>query len=467
MSSDIAPTLGWDTVFAVHIDDLNKVISARKTSPAGFSMTDPDDGVSVTGKFGTWQIVPGGSGGLLWMQIPFHDTLLTINGKAQGPMSGVATIELRLRFLDEDAGDPASPRKLLTVRSGAGPSGERAATVNIKSADQGGVAPGFQAKIALETLLDLWMNSHLDEFQHVFAAVDVNDAAAHDRFQWLQPTHVDYAYSDLGSGDGLLAVLCMTESRPPIGLAQQVVPAAIPTGQRAGFLISKRRLLDKLVLPMMPQLFEGTQGSDFALSQSGESIGMATQSVSFTVKASKGSTYKAQLMSFQLSLIADQLTLSMVAKTEISPGINALCRVENFLGVRLVNVGSKQTLSFYDIQPQALTQWTEHDPKFDLAEEILGLIALFALAIAAFATAGTALAIGALVVGLLAGAAAGAILATRAVIELIGTAKAPTIDALLMNSTSPISWTGAQTFHLTSARLNESMQLSGTLSFPS
>jgi hypothetical protein len=111
-----------------------------------------------------------------------------------------------------------------------------------------------------------------------------------------------------------------------------------------------------------------------------------------------------------------------------------------------VNVDGKQTLSFYDVQPQILTRWTEHDPRLDLAEQILGLIALFALAVATFATAGSALAIGTLVVGLLAGAAAGAILATKAIIELIGTNKAPAIDALLMNSTSPMSWTGAKNF---------------------
>ena len=466
MSIDIAPTLGWDTVFAVHIDDLNKVIAARKASPAAFSMTDPDDAISVTGKFGTWQIVPGGSGGLLWMKVPFYDTVLTMNGKVEPPMSGAVTIEFRLRFMDQDAGDARSPRtRKLTVQSGLGPSGEPA--VSRQNLDIDGGAPGFQAKIALDTLLDLWMNAHLEEFQHVFAAVDVNEAAAHDRFQWLQPTHVDYAYNNLGPKDGLLAVLCMTERRPPTDLAQQVVAAAIPAGQRAGLLIAKRRLLEKLVLPMMPQIFEGSRATDFAVSASGESIATATKNVDFTVKASDGSTFKAQLLDLQLSLMAETLTLTMVSKTEISPGINALCRVENFLGVRLVNVGGKQTLAFYDIKPQALTRWTEHDPKLDLAAEILGLIALFALAVAAFATAGTALAVGALVIGLLAGAAAAGILLTKSVIELIGTAKAPTIDALLMNSTNPISWTGAESFRLASAQLNDSMQLGGVLSFES
>jgi len=465
MSFDAAPTLGWDTVFAVHIDDLNKVVSTHKSSPTDFSMSDAEDGIGVTGKFGTWQIVPHGSGGLLRMKVPFHDTLLTMNGKAQPPASGAATIELRLRFLDQDAGEARSARTLhLTVQPQASPTGEPA--VSVTGVDYDGAEPGFQAKLALKTLLELWMNSQIGEFQHVFATVDVNKAAAHDSFQWLQPTHVDYAYSDLGSNDGLLAVLCMTESRPPTELAQQVIPAAIPTGQRAGFLISKRRLLEKLVLPMMQQMFPGSHATDFALSASGESIVKNTQNVGFTVTASDGkTTFNAQLTSFQLALIDQQLTVSMAAKTEISPGIFSLCQCTNILGVHLVEAGGKQTLAFYNMRDPISTHSTEHDPRFKLAAEVLGLIALFAFAVATFATAGTALAVGALVIGLLAGAAAGGIMLTEAIIDLIGTDKAPTIDALLLNSTNPISWTGAEKFHLTSARLNESMQLGGQLAF--
>jgi hypothetical protein len=276
MSGDVASTLGWDTVFAVHIADLNEVIAARRASPDGFAATDAEDGISVTGKFGTWQIAPGGSGGLLWMKVPFHDTVVTMAGKAQPPKSGTATIELRLRFLDQDAGAAAlgAPRTLkLTVQTQAASSDERAVTIlDPPGIVYDGEMPRFMEQTALETLLDIWMNSHLDEFQHVFATVDINAVAAHDGFQWLQPTHVDYAYCDLGPNDGLLAVLCMTEGRPPSGLAQQVTAAAIPAGQRAGFLISKQRLLEKLIKPVMPRVFHASRDEDYDVSESGDAI---------------------------------------------------------------------------------------------------------------------------------------------------------------------------------------------------
>jgi hypothetical protein len=467
MSADVASTLGWDTVFAVHIGDLNEVIAARNASPAGFSAVDAEDGISVTGKFGTWQIVPGGSGGLLWMKVPFHDTVVTMVGKAQPPKSGTATIELRLRFLDQDAGAaaPGAPRNLkLTVETQAASSDERAVTIlDSPGIVYDGEAPRFMEQTALETLLDIWMNSHLDEFQHVFATVDINAVAAHDGFQWLQPTHADYAYCDLPPNDGLLAVLCMTEGRPPRSLVQQVTAAAIPAGQRAGFLISKRRLLKKLVLPIMPQLFPGSRAGDYAMSESGEAIVTTTQNVAFTVTTSDGEQHNAQLTNFQLSLTGEEVTFAMVTKTDVSPGIRAVCRAENFLGVRLVNVGALQTLAFYDTRPQVVTKWDEKDRGFEITEIILGVIAAIALAIAAVATAGTALAVAALVIGLLAGAAAGGILLGKTIIGQIGTGNAPSIGALRMNSVSPITWTGGKAFRLTSAGLNDSMQLTGVM----
>jgi hypothetical protein len=255
----------------------------------------------------------------------------------------------------------------------------------------------------------------------------------------------------------------MTEGRPPIGLAQQVASAAIPAGQRAGFLISKQRLLEKFVLPIMSRLFPGSRDSDYALSASGEAIVTTTENVAFTVKTEDGAIHNAQLMNFQLSLTGKEIEFGMVTKTDVSAGIRALCRAENFLGVQLVNAGGAQTLAFYDTRPQIVTKWSDNDRGFETAEIVLAVIAGIALIVAAVATAGTALAAGALIIGLLAGAASGAILVTRTIIDQIGTGHAPTIDALLMNSTAPVSWTGGKAFALTSAGLNDSLQLGGVL----
>jgi hypothetical protein len=73
-SAEIASTFGWDTVFAVHIADLNEAIAKLAATPAQFSAVDEGDRISASGRFGAWQIAPGGSGSLVRMKIPFRET---------------------------------------------------------------------------------------------------------------------------------------------------------------------------------------------------------------------------------------------------------------------------------------------------------------------------------------------------------------------------------------------------------
>ena len=71
----------------------------------------------------------------------------------------------------------------------------------------------------------------------------------------------------------------------------------------------------------------------------------------------------------------------------------------------------------------------------------------------------------ALVIGLVAGVAGGAIMITTNVIEMTGKNDAPAIDSLVVNATSPIVWADPGDFHLGSAQLSDSLQLGGTPQF--
>jgi hypothetical protein len=116
-------------------------------------------------------------------------------------------------------------------------------------------------------------------------------------------------------------------------------------------------------------------------------------------------------------------------------------------------------LAFYDVQPQIVTKWPENDPAFHIMETVLGIIAAIAFVVVGIATFGAAFVVGAIIIGLLAGAVA----LTKMIIDEIGTANAPASGALVLNSTAPITWTGDKAFHLTSAGLNGSMQLGGVM----
>lgn len=50
-----ADTLGWDTVFAIRMIDVNKAIVKQKTTPPTFSASNPlGEGSSLSGSFAAW-----------------------------------------------------------------------------------------------------------------------------------------------------------------------------------------------------------------------------------------------------------------------------------------------------------------------------------------------------------------------------------------------------------------------------
>jgi hypothetical protein len=459
---DTADTYGWDTVFAVHMGDVNAAIVAAGSSPAAFAVNDKLDGYALTGRFADWQLAPGGSGDLVRLAIPFRDAVLTGPGGPAPAVSGTAVVELRLDFLHQAGPQPAGAGLTLELRVSATAAGTPH-VANINRIDYDGTPPDFMGNAALSLLLGLWLNANLGDFDHVFATVDLNRSAAQGAFQWLQPTDVAYAYSDLGDAEGALAVLCMTEGRPSSGLVQQVSPVVLPAGRRAAFLVSRQRLLSKLMLPAMPQLFQGSPASSYALSASGASIVNANGAIGFQVQH-KHKTYKAQVLELSLAVVGEELQFAVTTRIDVSPGIHAFCRSQNFMGVRLVDTaGGGQTLSFYDARTVAPQNWTTKDPGFDIAEDVLGAIVAVAALVAMVATDGAAIGVVAMVVGALAGAAGGAILLSTSVIEQVKQGAAPEISALLLDCTAPIRWTGGDVLRLQSAALNDALQLTGTL----
>jgi hypothetical protein len=458
-SADTAEAYGWDTVFALHIADANAAIAHAGSSPTGFHATDSADGYAADGTFGAWQIATGGSGDLIRLAIPLTTCTITEPGGKSEVVSGTALVDVRLNYLDEDTAPPPAggSNKLLKVQTT--PAGADAPAASVVQVEYTGTQPSFLGDAALQGMLGQWLNANLTDFDHVFATVNIDRTADTGAFQWMQPTHVSYAYSDLGAGDGALGVLCMTGGRPPTGLTQQVSGVVIPSGQRAGFLVSEQRLLDNLLLPAMPHVFPGSGQADYTLSSSGGSIVMASQNVSFTVTTADASTYPAQIVDLQLTVEADELQLSVTTVTEVSPGIHAYCQTQSFLGIHLVDKpDGTQTLGFYDSRDAITNHWTQADEGIEITEEILGIIALLLAAVAVVVTGGAAIGAAALIVGLVVGVMS----LTTTLIEDAGKDDAPAIGSLVLNSTAAITWPDSKDFQLGLATLSDSLQLGGT-----
>lgn len=462
-TDQIAETEGWDTVFALHISDVNSAIARAQSYPTSFELSDAADGYTISGSFDTWKIVPGGSGDLILFAIPFHNCSIIEPGKEREDVKGTAKVVVRLNFIHEEADTTSNSNKqLLQIKSTPTKPGEKVASISTIVFE--GKQPSFVGGAVLRGLLEEWLNNNLEDFDHVFATVNINRTASSGDFQWLQPNFVTYAYSDLGTkNDGALGVLCMTENRSRIDLAQQISSVIIPPGQRAGFLISKNRLIAKLLLPNMPKVFQGSKESDYKLSETGDSIVLASKKVRFKVKAKHGSSsksYTAKVLDLQMTIEGAELQLSVTTETEISPGIRAYCQTQSFMGIRLVNKpDGTQTLGYFDSRPAVKNNWTKHDAGFKITEDILTVTGIVLALVAVVVTDGAAIGAASVIISLAAGLTA----ATEYTIEQTGKNDGPSIGEMVLNSTAAIKWSDSQQFKLNDAHLNGSLQLGGTL----
>lgn len=276
MSKDTDITKGWDTVFALRYPQLNARLSAAYNDPKCRLPRRFDASVSgllgqlaVAGDWGPWQVTTGGSGRLLHMCCPIRSGKLTMDDQPKSDLRGMeVVIQVRLQLVKHDtsARDLTGYSHKLVVHHEAGDSGEPpVAVVAIRDAHGRALNPADQA--ALEGPLLTWFDDHLQEFDHVFALVDLNDKIATGDFAWVKPLEQGVAYAcaedaspeatpEERMASSVFAVLCKTEGRVSKHLAAEINTNAIPAGEEAAFCFSREMYLEHFVMSALPLLFQ-------------------------------------------------------------------------------------------------------------------------------------------------------------------------------------------------------------------
>jgi hypothetical protein len=248
-------TLGWDTVFVADIREINQAL-AKDAGRSVETFRFDEHGFHIEGTFGAWEIVPGGSGDLLDLQITIAAGSLSMEGLAQPvDLAGVKVVlTVSLRFLPAP---DASQTKVLTFHFDS-------------VADHNTTAPGagvvsFHKTIAPDGLLTPLQQTavgmaiasalvhHAAQVSFVFAAV--NPLAA-TQAPWLQPRHLAYCYADVvGTGAQMLSILCVNAERPISDLPRQLDPGLLAPDQNAGLALSESLFLANVLIPALAQSF--------------------------------------------------------------------------------------------------------------------------------------------------------------------------------------------------------------------
>lgn len=257
-------TYGWHTVSAVTYAQVNNAIAANSGAfPASFTQPASGGSPTATGSFSNWAVTTGGAGAKIDMSLTLSGGSITSGGTTRNANGCTIVIEIEAGFIPQ----PNTSALLLSLEAG------QAVTI-VTTAQQFQTASGltFLDSADYLSLLGDWLTANMDQFNHVFATVDLNPqfaAIPNADFSWLTPSWYSYAVAEPALNatvdNCVFAVLCLIDNtQPPVNLVQQVSNNAIPTGQNAAFLLAPSIFLKHIMFSAAPLMFSGLAVADAA-----------------------------------------------------------------------------------------------------------------------------------------------------------------------------------------------------------
>jgi Clostridium P-47 protein len=467
-----ANTMGWDTVDAIRLPVVNASLSKNELYPKTFDET-LQAGWNANGKFGPWQMVPGGSGAIVFMKMPITEGHMTFTGQPNLDFAnGSVTVQIKLKYLPQPRGQEIMPT---TEKENGTPqylqSDDMARSVDdpavvIQNVDYGSVTPNDVQDALFKAAIAKWFNNNLDKFTYIFTTVNINALAAKEQFQWLKPTYTSYAYFN-GADDesSYFGVLNMTSNDSPEGLTNQLPPSAIPSGCNASLLVSNEKFLRNMVLPGLPKAFPNATQSNFKITGNGTLIEKTDDNIKMDVIRHAGLNYTPYLEKFTLQIIGDEIQINNKIHVNVSPGIDVYFIGTYYYRLELVpKPGGGQTINWKESRKPETTHYNEIALGIEVTVIILGIISGIVAGIIGAIYKTLVVAVALIVIGIV----IGLLLATPFILAKVIEGKAaevlPDIGDLVKDAVGNVQWPDSSPFSPKSVQLNGSFVLGGNLS---
>ncbi|WBO21381.1 TULIP family P47-like protein [Sphingomonas abietis] len=456
-------TFGWDTAFAVRIENVNAAIRARKASPASFHYADPVDPKLVCqGQFGDWQLVRGGDGDGVNVLLPLQN----VTGVAADQASytdyrwagGSLTFTVRLHFFE---GPETSSRHLKIKPTSDEPS---VPVVQYYATDETVAPSPAWAIYAIQAALEGWCTQNLADFAYIFSVADLNEEADKGAWSFLKPSYVSYSYVDGPSdADAFLGVLAMTNGRAPGSLQQVIDKRIVPPGVEGAFCISRALMLLDLVVPQLMTMWPNLTMADLIIGDQTITL-TADAAIDLPQVQEQGDWYTPVLKQFTFAIEGPQISIDAYTETDVQAGVTAWCRTTScYTIVKGTNKAGQTTLAYRQLgdpiqsHGNIVAEWVK------ITDAIVAAILAIALVVLAVVTGGAA----APVIVVLGALLVGAVGFSAEIAGLIANDDAPAIDLLQDNIYAPIVWTDSQDFAVSDVMLDGSLRLVGALGFAS
>jgi hypothetical protein len=358
-------TFGWDTVFVAAITEINKAL-AQNAVQLVETFNFHEHGFHIEGTFGVWEIVPGGAGDLLELQIAIATGTLDMDGLPQPiGLKGVKVVlTVSLRFLPA----PGVPQqKVLTFHFDS--------VADHDTTNTGDGVVSFNKTIAPDGLLTYLQQSAVGtavasalvhnaaDVSFVFATI--NPLAA-TRAPWLQPHNMAYYYADvLGTGAQMLSVLCVNSDRPISDLPHRLDPSLLAADQNAGLAISEDLFLANVLIPALAESFR-TSVSNFRLGMvpdvNHQGVLLAG-SFNLPPVHKAGQTYTPSINSLVAVVKDTQVHLTLSGRCNMKMNIHMNFRASSTLGVSFSTAAKTlvfTTIGKPEFHKQIQVPWYDH-----------------------------------------------------------------------------------------------------------
>jgi len=254
----------WDAVFACSGTWINaRLKESEKKFPASFAYED--DAVKISGDFGSWTMVPGGTGRFIHFDTPVtNGTLLDkASGKSYSLDGAIPIVQFQLDFVTPAGKSDQKHLKFDCRVVGKNPGDKTPGAVTVLNPDsrKDSPIPGLVSDVLGVALAHAFIASR-QELSFVFAELSLAPPAG---ASWLTLKQLTYAYQQNDDNElGNLAVLGMLSDVSIKDIEPVFDTRLMAGGHDFGFVLAASRFFEHVLLPAMPQAYKGSNASQFS-----------------------------------------------------------------------------------------------------------------------------------------------------------------------------------------------------------
>ncbi|WP_082710302.1 TULIP family P47-like protein [Burkholderia sp. TSV86] len=267
---------GWDVVYACSGEYINRQL-ANNADKLIQSFIYEDSAVKISGQFGAWRIVPGGSGPLLQFETPitsgevyfkkFNETI-SLNGV-------IPLVQMQLKLIKGSNQQVARTLVFNCTTVGKKRGDTTPGAVTVINPDTSGALAKYLDKAeaawgaaVLTAGLGAVFTQNANQLDFVFG--DMLPVPTGQNADWLTPVNVAYAYQQpINNSLGGIAILGMLSNRSIDSLPRNF-DTNLLLNKDFGFILSGQAFMQNVIIPSLPAAFQGNcHMNDFSLNSNG------------------------------------------------------------------------------------------------------------------------------------------------------------------------------------------------------